>query len=75
MDSFVFLVTVIFLSVALSGPLSLLASYFNLYFLTILLAILSFVGGGLCCCMADFPGSIIGCISVICGVLALRKVF
>lgn len=74
MESLALMVAIIFLSVLISGPLSLIACYFNLFFITIIFAVISIIIGSYWCWVTPFPISSLGVVSAICGFLALSKI-
>lgn len=73
MASLALLVCIIFLCVLLSGPLALVFCYFNLYYLTILLALFAMASGTYWCTFAPFPVSLLGIAGIICGIIAIQK--
>lgn len=73
MASLALIVSLMFLSVMFSGPLSLVLNYLNMPFLAGTLGAFSIVFGAYRCCVAPFPVSAIGALSALCGVITISK--
>lgn len=73
MASLALMVTIIFLTVFLSGPIALLLSFFGLSILATAFGILSVLTGFYWCCFAPFPISLAGGLSAILGIIAINK--
>jgi hypothetical protein len=71
MASLALLVSLIFIFVILSGPLSLLFNYLNMFWMSCIFGLLSIVFGIHWFCATPFPISIIGTLSAICGAYAI----
>lgn len=73
MASLALIVSIIFLAVLLSGPVSLLLSFLNFPILATAFGIISILIGAYWCALAPFPVSLIGGLSAICGAIAINK--
>lgn len=73
MESLAFLVATIFLAVILSGPIALLLSRMGFVVIGAILGTAAILMGGYWACVVPFPASLIGVISLLCGVNALKK--
>lgn len=73
MASLALLVSMIFLTVLLSGPISLVAGWVGLRWVSLFFGIVSVVAGLFWCSVAPFPVSVVGAISMIVGAFAIRK--
>jgi len=73
MASLALVVVFLFLTVLLSGPLSLLFAHLNWPFLCLFMCAISFVFGSNWMVVAPFPVSLIGLISVILSCLAVHN--
>lgn len=71
MASLALMVAIIFLNVLLLGPLALLFSYLNFRLIGAFIGIMAIVVGTYWICVAPFPVSVLGGISLVCGGLAL----
>jgi hypothetical protein len=74
MFSLALIVCIIFLTVILSGPLSLIFSYFDFYYLTVLFGLLSIISGIFWTFASPFPVCIAGIISACCGIFSIDKI-
>lgn len=74
MASLALLVSLIFLSVILSGPLALLFCYLEMFWMTCIFSLFAIFIGTHWCCVAPFPISIIGGITALCGAYAFTKI-
>jgi len=73
MVSLALMVSIIFLSVILSGPMSLMFRYINMPFSAAIFAFFSIAAGAYWCCVAPFPISSLGALSAFCGAITLSK--
>lgn len=67
MASLALMVAIIFLIMISSGPLSILADYFKLNFISKTLGVIAITMGAYWLCVAPFPVSTLGFISIIMG--------
>ena len=74
MESLAFLVAMIFLSVVMTGPIALLFSRMGFVIVGAVLGLIAIFIGGYWICVAPFPVSLVGGISLICGAKALNKI-
>lgn len=74
MESLAFLVAIIFLSVILAGPIALVFSRMGFVIIGAVLGLIAIFIGGYWVCVAPFPVSLVGCISLACGAKALNKI-
>lgn len=74
MASLALLVSLIFLSILILGPLALIFSYFKMKILASIFGVLAILVGGYWCCFGPFPISIVGGVSLICGAVTLNKI-
>jgi hypothetical protein len=74
MMSLALLVSIIFLNVLLLGPLALLFSRLGFKKIGATIGVFAMIAGAYWICLAPFPISLIGGISLICGGLALNKI-
>jgi hypothetical protein len=75
MASLALLVVIIFLTVLLSGPVSILFSYLKLKILSVVFALIAIISGINWLCVTPLPISLIGLLSILCGIYSIRKVF
>jgi hypothetical protein len=74
MASLALLVCLIFLSILISGPLSIIFCHLGLFWLTIFASLFAIAGGAHWCCIAPFPVSMIGLVSGLCGLYSIIKI-
>jgi len=74
MASLALMVSIIFLSVVISGPVSLVFRFLGMPFTAAVLALFSLASGAYWCCVAPFPISILGALSALCGAITLSKI-
>jgi len=73
MASLALMVSLIFISVLLSGPVSLFFLYFNFYVLSAIFAVVAIILGIFWCLSTPFPISIVGMISLALGITTLTR--
>jgi hypothetical protein len=73
MASLALMVAIIFLTVLLSGVFALIASYFSFTFIAIFFAIISILSGAYWCVFSPFPVSLIGILSIVLGIIAIKN--
>ena len=73
MESLALLVAIIFLIVAFSGIISLILSYLDFYYLSIILGIFAIISGLFWTFSTPIPICFIGTISAFCGIISLDK--
>lgn len=74
MASLALLVSLIFLSVILSGPLSLLFLHLNMFWMSVIFGLFAIGIGTHWFLVAPFPVSIIGILSALCGLYTFTKI-
>lgn len=74
MESLALLVAIIVTMVVLAGPIALMVSHMGFKVIGALLGIMAILIGGFWVCVAPFPTSLLGGISLICGAKALNKI-
>lgn len=74
MASLALIVSIIFLTAVLSGPVALIISKAGFRVLGAILGVFALVVGGYWLCVAPFPVSLLGGLSVVCGAMAVNKI-
>ena len=74
MESLALMVSLVFLSVLFSGPISLVFCFFEMPLFCITFGLLAIGLGAFWCCVAPFPVSIIGVVSAFLGFVSLTRI-
>jgi hypothetical protein len=74
MASLAIIVSIIFLTVLVSGPIALLLSKAGFRVLGAFAGVFALLVGGYWLCVAPFPVSLIGGLSAVCGAMAINKI-
>ena len=74
MESLAILVSLILLLVVVVGPVALLFSRMGFVAVGAIMGVIAILTGGYLVCVAPFPVSLIGLLSLVCGFKALNKI-